>query len=56
MCYNALAGNSDDHPRNHAIIWTGASGAFLRCTTYCPSSTRAQPRHWRWPWAEKAPG
>lgn len=20
MCYNALAGNSDDHPRNHAII------------------------------------
>ena len=23
MCYNALVGNSDDHPRNHAIIWTG---------------------------------
>ncbi|MFZ4965094.1 type II toxin-antitoxin system HipA family toxin [Pseudomonas gingeri] len=22
MCYNALVGNSDDHPRNHAIIWT----------------------------------
>lgn len=21
MCYNALAGNSDDHPRNHSIIW-----------------------------------
>lgn len=21
MCYNALAGNSDDHPRNHAIIY-----------------------------------
>lgn len=21
MCYNALVGNSDDHPRNHAIIW-----------------------------------
>lgn len=20
MCYNALAGNSDDHPRNHAVI------------------------------------
>jgi len=23
MCYNALAGNSDDHPRNHSIIWLG---------------------------------
>jgi len=23
MCYNALVGNSDDHPRNHAIIWRG---------------------------------
>ncbi|AJQ47150.1 MULTISPECIES: type II toxin-antitoxin system HipA family toxin [Pseudomonas] len=21
MCYNALVGNSDDHPRNHAVIW-----------------------------------
>jgi serine/threonine-protein kinase HipA len=21
MTYNALAGNSDDHPRNHAVIW-----------------------------------
>ncbi|MBF4557819.1 type II toxin-antitoxin system HipA family toxin [Pseudomonas sp. p50] len=21
MCYNALVGNSDDHPRNHSIIW-----------------------------------
>lgn len=21
MCYNALVGNSDDHPRNHAIVW-----------------------------------
>jgi len=21
MCYNALVGNSDDHPRNHAILW-----------------------------------
>lgn len=21
MCYNALAGNSDDHPRNHAVIF-----------------------------------
>ncbi|MFJ3525599.1 type II toxin-antitoxin system HipA family toxin [Pseudomonas sp. NPDC090203] len=21
MCYNALVGNGDDHPRNHAIIW-----------------------------------
>lgn len=21
MCYNAMAGNSDDHPRNHAVIW-----------------------------------
>lgn len=21
MCYNALAGNGDDHPRNHAITW-----------------------------------
>jgi serine/threonine-protein kinase HipA len=20
MCYNALAGNSDDHPRNHAVL------------------------------------
>lgn len=23
MAYNALAGNADDHPRNHAIIWVG---------------------------------
>ncbi|WP_060483413.1 type II toxin-antitoxin system HipA family toxin [Pseudomonas sp. NBRC 111119] len=23
MCYNALVGNSDDHPRNHAVIWLG---------------------------------
>lgn len=23
MCYNALAGNGDDHPRNHAVIWIG---------------------------------
>lgn len=23
MCYNALVGNGDDHPRNHAIIWVG---------------------------------
>lgn len=23
MCYNALVGNGDDHPRNHAIIWIG---------------------------------
>lgn len=23
MCYNALVGNSDDHPRNHSIIWLG---------------------------------
>jgi serine/threonine-protein kinase HipA len=23
MCYNALAGNSDDHPRNHAVLWVG---------------------------------
>ena len=22
MCYNALSGNTDDHPRNHAVIWT----------------------------------
>ncbi|MBA5708484.1 type II toxin-antitoxin system HipA family toxin [Pseudomonas fulva] len=21
MCYNAMVGNSDDHPRNHAVIW-----------------------------------
>ena len=21
MCYNTLVGNSDDHPRNHAVIW-----------------------------------
>lgn len=21
MAYNALVGNSDDHPRNHAVIW-----------------------------------
>jgi len=21
MCYNALVGNGDDHPRNHAVIW-----------------------------------
>ncbi|WP_268799489.1 type II toxin-antitoxin system HipA family toxin [Pseudomonas huanghezhanensis] len=21
MCYNALVGNSDDHPKNHAVIW-----------------------------------
>jgi serine/threonine-protein kinase HipA len=21
MCFNALAGNDDDHPKNHAIIW-----------------------------------
>lgn len=21
MCYNALAGNGDDHPRNHAVLW-----------------------------------
>ncbi|WEK28477.1 MAG: type II toxin-antitoxin system HipA family toxin [Candidatus Pseudomonas phytovorans] len=25
MCYNALVGNSDDHPRNHAIIWVGGA-------------------------------
>jgi len=23
MCYNALSGNSDDHPRNHAVLWCG---------------------------------
>lgn len=23
MCYNALVGNGDDHPRNHAVIWIG---------------------------------
>lgn len=23
MCYNALAGNGDDHPRNHAVLWVG---------------------------------
>jgi serine/threonine-protein kinase HipA len=23
MCYNALVGNSDDHPKNHAVIWIG---------------------------------
>lgn len=23
MAYNALVGNSDDHPRNHAVIWKG---------------------------------
>lgn len=21
MCYNALVGNADDHPKNHAILW-----------------------------------
>lgn len=25
MVYNALIGNADDHPRNHAIIYTGGS-------------------------------
>lgn len=23
MCYNALVGNGDDHPRNHAVLWVG---------------------------------
>ena len=23
MCYNALVGNGDDHPRNHAVLWIG---------------------------------
>lgn len=23
MCYNALVGNGDDHPRNHAVLWCG---------------------------------
>jgi len=23
MAYNALVGNADDHPRNHAVIWQG---------------------------------
>ncbi|MDR6711519.1 serine/threonine-protein kinase HipA [Pseudomonas hunanensis] len=23
MCYNALVGNGDDHPRNHAVLWRG---------------------------------
>lgn len=23
MCYNALIGNGDDHPRNHAVLWLG---------------------------------
>ncbi|AOE62803.1 hypothetical protein AXG94_13880 [Pseudomonas corrugata] len=21
MCFNALVGNDDDHPKNHAILW-----------------------------------
>lgn len=25
MCFNALVGNDDDHPKNHAIIWQGNS-------------------------------
>lgn len=25
MAYNALVGNSDDHPRNHAVIWQGGT-------------------------------
>lgn len=25
MAYNALVGNSDDHPRNHAAIWQGGT-------------------------------
>lgn len=23
MCFNALVGNDDDHPKNHAVIWIG---------------------------------
>ncbi|POA22384.1 type II toxin-antitoxin system HipA family toxin [Pseudomonas sp. FW300-N1A1] len=23
MCFNALVGNDDDHPKNHAILWLG---------------------------------
>ena len=43
MCFNAAISNTDDHPRNHAVI---ARGRQWRLS---PAYDLALPRHrWRW--------
>lgn len=39
LCFNILVGNTDDHARNHAAFWDGASLALTPAYDICP-----QPR------------
>ncbi|MCC2639430.1 MAG: hypothetical protein K0Q68_3149 [Moraxellaceae bacterium] len=43
MCFNALVGNDDDHPKNHAVIFTGGRWRLSPMFDVVPSLDGAPP-------------
>ncbi len=47
MAFNALAGNEDDHARNHAVIWEQGGWRLSLCTMCFQYLAKALRKHFQ---------
>ncbi|WP_095108747.1 type II toxin-antitoxin system HipA family toxin [Pseudomonas sp. Irchel 3E20] len=45
MCFNALVGNDDDHPKNHAVLWLGQGWRLAPMYDVVPSMDGSSPAY-----------